>query len=231
MCSQLLKNKKMKKIIFVACFMLNFFGYLYGQEYCENFKIVSILDIPPTPLTPGGNYFLLLLTVEETNLANTTIYTDLFFVDEIGDTISIPTGPSSTLPIYATDTIPYILKLNSPSNNQDFPENFCGKLIIVHPSNPVCEVNYSNKLTSATNIDDNNQIVIYPNPFLDKVKIKSEENIGKVLVINSIGKIVETYYPQLNLFEMSLAKLSSGAYFIVIQLVNGETLTRKLLKI
>lgn len=210
----------------ISCFSLSF-----SQEYCENFKIVSILDIPPTPLTPGGNYFLLLLTVEETNLINTTIYTDLFFVDEIGDTISIPTGPSSTLPIYATDTIPYILKLNSTSSNQDFPVDFNGKLVIIHPSNPICEVNYSNVSTSINNVSDNDEVSIYPNPFVDVIKIKSEKPIDKILIIDCIGRIVETYYPELNSCDMNLEKLSLGEYFIAIQFVNGEAIVNKILKI
>ena len=82
----------MRKILLIGLMLISCFTLCLGQEYCENFKIVSILDFPPSPTTPGGNYFLLMLTVEEDNQNNSTIYTDLFFVDEIGDTISIPTG-------------------------------------------------------------------------------------------------------------------------------------------
>ena len=119
----------MKKILLFGLFLFGF-SYSYAQEYCENFKIVSVIDFPPSPQTPGGNYFLLLLTVFEDNPSNSTIYTNLFFLDELGDTISIPTGPSSHLPVYTTDTIPYILELNTTSNNQDFPLDFNGQLIM-----------------------------------------------------------------------------------------------------
>lgn len=220
----------MKKILLVGLILTSCFTLCLGQEYCENFKIVSIFDFPPSPLTPGGNYFLLLLTVEEDNPNNLTIYTDLFFVDELGDTISIPTGPSSSLPIYSTDTIPYILKLNSTSSNQDFPVDFNGKLVIVHPSNPICEVSYSNIPTSINNISDNDEVAIYPNPFVNDIKIKSKRHIDKIVIINSIGGIVETYYPELNSYNINLEKLSSGGYFIVIQFENGETLVNKILK-
>ncbi len=220
----------MKKILLVGLLLINCFSLCLCQEYCENFKIVSILDFPPSPLTPGGNYFLLLLTVEEDNPNNATIYTDLFFVDEHGDTISVPTGPSSHLPIYSTDTIPYILKLNPTSSNQDFPTDFNGKLVIIHPSNPICEVNFSNVLTSISNINDNNEVVIYPNPFVDDIKIKSGKHIDKILIFNSIGRIVETYYPELNSYDMNLERLSLGEYFVVIQFVSGKTLVHKILK-
>jgi len=221
----------MKKILLVGLMLINCFSFCFGQEYCENFKIVSILDFPPSPLTPGGNYFLLLLTVEEDNLSNSTIYTDLFFVDELGDTISIPTGPSSHLPIYSTDTIPYLLILNSTSNNQDFPLDFNGKLVIIHPSNPKCEVNYSNLPTSTNNISDNNKVSIFPNPFVDDIKIESEKHIDKILIIDCLGRVVETYYPELNSFDMNLEKLSLGSYFISIQFISGETMGYKVLKI
>jgi hypothetical protein len=123
----------MKKILLITTyFMLNHFVPTYGQVNCEDYRIVSIFDIPPTQQFPGGNYFLLLLTLDEDNLDNIDNYANLFFVDELGDTISIPSGPSSTLPRYASDTIPYILQLNTVSSNQDFPENFNGKLVIEH---------------------------------------------------------------------------------------------------
>ena len=210
--------------------MLIFFGYTNGQEYCENFKIVSIYDIPPTPQTPGGNYFLVLLTIEEDNLMNFDIYANLFFVDALGDTISIPTGPSSTLPFYAVDTIPYILQLNSTSSNQDFPEEFNGELVIIHSSQPVCEVHYSNVPTSTNIIDEEVEINIYPNPFVDCIKIESKNRIDNILIFNSIGGIVESFYPELNSFDVNLGKLKSGGYFMAIKFENGETLVNKILK-
>ncbi len=225
-----IKLKEMKKILFVAFFMLIFLGNSYGQEYCENFKIVSIFDIPPTPQTPGGNYFLLLLTIEEDNIKNLDNYANLFFVDELGDTISIPTGSKSTLPIYAIDTIPYILQLNSTSSNQDFPEEFNGELVIIQFSQPVCEVPYSNVSTSTNIIQNVLEIDVYPNPFVDCIKIESNNRIDNIMIFNSIGDFVESFRPKLNSFDMNLEKLKPGGYFIAIKFENGETLVNKILK-
>jgi len=221
----------MKKILLVGLMLITCFAFCLGQEYCENFKIVSILDFPPSPLTPGGNYFLLLLTVEEDNPSNLTIYTNLFFVDELGDTISIPTGPNSQLPIYTTDTIPYILKLNSAIGNQDFPVNFNGKLVIIHPSNPICEVNYSNVTARIDNIRDYDEVSIYPNPFVDDIRVKSIKRVDKILIINSIGRIVETYYPELNSCDIKLEELPPGGYFMAIQFDGRNTIVKKILKL
>jgi len=222
---------KMNKIIIIGLMLLNCFSYSFGQEYCENFNIVSILNFPPSPQTPGGNYFLLLLTVYEDNPSNSTIYTNLFFVNELGDTISTPTGPSSHLPIYTTDTIPYILKLNTTINNQDFPTDFTGKLVILHPSHPACLVTYSNVLTRVDNMNPNSKVVVYPNPFADIIKIKSEAQIERILIINLIGETVEKHFPKFDTYEMNVSNIKSGGYCMIIQFTNGETLRRKILKI
>ena len=220
----------MKKTLFIVYLILSCSGYIYGQEYCENIKIVSVLDIPPSPQTPGGNYFLVLLTVEEDNLLNFDIYANLFFVDELGDTISIPTGPSSTLPIYAIDTVPYIMQINSVNSNQDFPEEFNGELRIINSSQPLCGVPYSNVSTSINFIQKKPEITIYPNPFTACIKIETKSRIENILFFNLAGGIVESYQPKLNSFEMNLGKLKSGGYFMVTKFENGETTVNKILK-
>ncbi|NNE28470.1 MAG: T9SS type A sorting domain-containing protein [Saprospiraceae bacterium] len=220
----------MRKLILLAYLMLVFCGYSHGQEYCNNFKIVSIFDIPPTLQTPGGNYFVLLLTVEEDNPINLDIYADLFFVDEVGDTISIPTGPSSTLPIYATDTIPYILQLNTTNSNQDFPVDFNGELVIIHSSQPVCEVNYYNVSTSINTVHEEVKIDIYPNPFADCLKIGSKNPIENILIFNSNGRIVKTIQTSINSSDINLGNLKSGGYYIAIKFENGRSIVRRILK-
>lgn len=221
----------MKKIILVGLLFINCFSLCFSQEYCDNFKIVSIFDFPPSPITPGGNYFLLLLTVEEDNPINQTIYTNLFFVDELGDTISIPTGSSSRLPVYTTDTIPYVLKLNSVSNNLDFPENFNGNLVIIHPINPKCEVSYSNQSSSLNPFNGKDKVSIYPNPFVDEVKLKSERHIDKIIIIDCLARVLVSYTPNANSSDMNLEKLSSGRYNMVIQFDTGETISHTIMKI
>lgn len=220
----------MKKLLIVGLLLINCISICLSQEFCNNFKIVSILDFPPSPLTPGGNYFLLLLTVKQDNPRNLSLYSNLFFVDQLGDTISIPTGPSSHLPIYTTDTIPYILKLNSPNSNQDFPEDFNGNLVINKPGNPTCEVSYSNQSSSINHLTEKGQVSIYPNPFLDEIKIKSALRIEKVLIIDCLGRVLDSYFPNSISSGMNLEKLRSGSYFMAIQFDNGETIIHAIVK-
>ncbi len=221
----------MKKILFISCFILNFFVLSYGQVRCEDYKIVSIFDIPPTPQTPGGNYFLLLLTLDADNLNNTDNYANLFFIDDLGDTISIPTGPSSTLPRYASDTIPYILQLNSASSNQDFPKNFNGKLVIIHANQLICEVDYSNVFLSSNNANVDSEISICPNPFVNFIRIKSDKLIGSILVVGYDGRTVYKSYPKSYSYQINMEKLSMGEYLVVVQFENGETGIYKVIKI
>lgn len=211
--------------------MLNYIVPTYGQVNCEDYRIVSIFDMPPTQQFPGGNYFLLLLTLDEDNLNNIDNYANLFFIDNLGDTISIPTGPSSTLPRYASDTIPYILQLNSANSNQDFPENFTGKLVIVHITQLICEVDYSNVFLSTNNANADFEVNIYPNPFVNFIRIESDKLIGSILVVGYDGKTVDKSYPKTYSHQINMESLSMGEYLVVIQFENGESGIYKVIKI
>ena len=222
----------MKKILLITTyFMLNHFVPTYGQVNCEDYRIVSIFDIPPTQQFPGGNYFLLLLTLDEDNLDNIDNYANLFFVDELGDTISIPSGPSSTLPRYASDTIPYILQLNTVSSNQDFPENFNGKLVIEHITQLICEVDYSNIALSTNNAYEDSEINIYPNPFVNYIRIESDKLIESVLLVGYDGKTVDKSYPKTYSHQINMEKISSGEYIIFLQFESGEAGIYKVIKV
>lgn len=221
----------MKKILFISCLVINLFVHSYAQVNCDDYKIVSIFNIPPTPQTPSGNYFLLLLTLDEDNLSNIDNYANLFFVDNLGDTISIPTGPSSTLPRYSSDTIPYILQLNSPSSNQDFPDEFNGKLVIIHITQLICEVTYSNISTNITNLHAEFETNVYPNPFVDFIKIDSDKGIKSIFMVSSGGRIVDRFYTNSYHYEMNLKNLSAGKYIVLIQFEGGETEFYNVIKI
>jgi hypothetical protein len=222
---------KMKIILFISYFVINIFAYSYGQVNCDDYKIVSIFDIPPTPLTPGGNYFLLLLTLDEDNLNNIDNYANLFFVNNLGDTISIPTGPSSTLPLYSSDTIPYILQLNSTIFNQDFPEEFNGKLVIIHATQLICELDYSNIITNTKTIHIDFETKVYPNPFVDVVMVDSDKYIESIFIFSADGRIVDKVYKMSNDHEMNFNNLCAGKYFVMIQFEDGKTELHILIKI
>lgn len=180
-------------------------------EFCDNFKIVSVLDIPPAPLTPGGNYFLLTLTVKEDTPSGTSNYANIYFEDNFGDTVSVPTGPSSTLPVLKSDTIPYILLLNTEKSNQDFPEDYKGKLIIEDINKPRCEIQYSNIIASIN--EEKTDELIYPN---------SEK---KTLIFDINGKLLIT---SINSATPDYSHLENGFYILIIYYENGNIESEKL---
>jgi len=79
-----------------------------------------------------------------------------------------------------------------------------------------------------TEFDYENQLSIYPNPTLDYMSIKNGQNIEKILVYDSSGKLVSQFN---NKFEnLYLGNLSSGSYFLKILDKNNRTINKKLLK-
>jgi|GEM_PF-1701856 len=219
--------KRMKIILWTSCLVLTFLVHSNGQINCDDYDIVSVYDIPPSPQTPGGNYFLLLLTLREDHLGNFDNYANLFFLDQSGDTVSIPTGTNQTLPRYSTDTIPYILELNSTSSNQDFPTDFDGKLVIVHITQLICEVDYSNVSTTSQRFPEELQAKVYPNPANSYVRIDPENYPSDftVHIKNQMGQIVQT---SKNEHIIQLDDLSPGMYLLTVQSRIGA-MTKKLM--
>jgi len=221
----------MKKAFFICWFLPYLIPSIYSQQVnCDDYKIVSIFDIPPSPQTPGGNYFLMLLTLDKDNLSNIDIYANLFFVSSKGDTISIPTGPSSTLPRFASDTIPYILKLNSPNNNQDFPIGFDGDLIIRHATELLCQVEFSNISTSNSVNIDSSIPNVFPNPFTDILNVITDRKIERVLIIDSKGCVVDTFRSKGTYYKLNLNKLVPSNYFVLMEFKDGTRKVHNIVK-
>lgn len=221
----------MKKIVLFSSLLFTLAVQAHTQEYCSNFKIVSVLDFPPSPQHPGGNYFLLMLAAKEDNPDISTGYADLFFLDSQGDTISIPTGPSHHLPLYQTDTIPYVLKLSSEESNQDFPSDFDGKLVIINLGHDDCEIEYANFISGLNTNEAYPELEAYPNPFRDKIFLRSGRDIQKVWVVNSSGQIVVDTTPEPGQHELRLSNLSQGGYFLIAQLEGRIRVVRPIIKI
>jgi hypothetical protein len=62
------------------------------------------------------------------------------------------------------------------------------------------------------------QINIYPNPFLDEINIETKINIDEIDVVDVHGQILKTYTHQSNL---ELGDLSAGIYFLRIKIKNS----------
>ena len=197
----------------------------FSQNECDKLKVVAVYDFPPSPATPGGNYILLLLTVTEDAPNFPVGYTDLFFIDEVGDTITIPLGWSNSLPRLTTDTIPYTMKLVGEMNNLDFPENFNGHLHSINPGHPDCETPYSNIINSNNEINEE-EVWVYPNPFQDKLSI-SGAPVRQVSVFNELGRLELKMETNGDLNTVDLSHLNGGIFFVQLYLNDGRTIVKK----
>ena len=163
---------------------------------CEKIKIVGVYDFGPPP---GGNWIILLLTVtEDLDSGFDPHYTDLFFLSHNGDTITKPFGPSLSLPQITTDTIPYLLELNTELSNQNFPIAFDGILVISTPTGgscpnvTLCHINYSLLTTLTFETEFQNKTSrIYPNPVIDNIHIESDKKIKGVKLFNQSGQCIK----------------------------------------
>ena len=67
---------------------------------------------------------------------------------------------------------------------------------------------------------------IYPNPAKDVLTIKGD-NMNQIKVYNALGQIVKNIDCNTDEYELNVADLNNGIYFINITNVNGEMTTSK----
>jgi hypothetical protein len=193
-------------------------------EECDKFKIVGVYDFGPPP---GGNWIILLLTVtEDLDGGFDPHYSSMYFVNDDQDTITIPLGPSHTLPSKMTDTIPFMMELSLTLRNQDFPKDFKGNLIIRTPTGgscgtvAYCHLKFTLLSTSMENwISNSNDILLFPNPVRDILNLASAVNIEQILVFNNQGKVLLSFEDERN--RIDLSSLQAGTYYVMTRDDNG----------
>lgn len=227
----------MKYILLLSILMTS--NVLFCQNECPEcakFRIVGVYDFGPPP---GGNWIIVLLTVTE-DLAPSfdPHYSSLYFVSNEGDTITIPLGPSYTLPIVVTDTIPYLMELNTGLSNQNFPTDFDGKLVIRTPNGSPCpnvtwcHLAYSLQSTKTTDPDfKSNLTILSPNPFRNNISIETEETIDQINIYNQFGTLLISKTKVKNDDLITMDNVSSGLLLFQIKYSNAKVETYRVLKI
>ncbi len=86
---------------------------------------------------------------------------------------------------------------------------------------------------STVGIEENvisNDIIIYPNPFTNKIVLSNFSNliIKQVFIYDNLGKLIISANGGTN--EINMDNLNTGLYFIKITLSDNSTVTRKLIK-
>jgi hypothetical protein len=81
-------------------------------------------------------------------------------------------------------------------------------------------------LATSENIGSTTDISIYPNPVKDILKIKSNEEVQSVEIINTLGqKVLQSKANQIN-----TSKLAPGVYMILVKDFKNQTATKKFIK-
>jgi len=89
---------------------------------------------------------------------------------------------------------------------------------------------FSNKscqtTTSLSEIENENEVSIYPNPSQNTITIKSDLNVEKVIVYDLLGKIVGIF----NSSSINLMDFSSGVYLMEIEFLESSISTKRLIQ-
>lgn len=77
------------------------------------------------------------------------------------------------------------------------------------------------------NSPTSNEVMIYPNPSSETIRISSKKTIKKVLIYNNLGQLIQTTIPQNNSIDIS--RLNTGIYILKLLSEFSES-TTKLIK-
>jgi len=72
-------------------------------------------------------------------------------------------------------------------------------------------------------IDD---FAVFPNPAEDNLTIRTKQNIEKILIYNTLGKLIKELIPNNNNQEINVSDLTAGMYLIQIQAHNKQTIKK-----
>jgi len=73
-------------------------------------------------------------------------------------------------------------------------------------------------------------IQLYPNPFSDRLQIKSEHQINQVIIHDLLGQNIKVININSNDADIDLSQLATGNYFATIKLDDGRICTQKIVK-
>ena len=89
---------------------------------------------------------------------------------------------------------------------------------------------YSDVISIAYELTSRKQISVYPNPVVNDLNIINVTENGIVNIFNSLGQIVKNQYINEYQSTINLQDLSNGIYFVQIQLDNGTSTVKQIVK-
>lgn len=128
----------------------------------------------------------------------------------------------------------YLFGSFTPAVNQEFT-SIAGIMNNYQASYKLAPRNADDIVAKATRVTDPKSIdiLIYPNPVQDELRIRSDENISKVEVINMAGQVVAVKNNYSILGEdivIPLAKKDDGVYVVNVTTKLGDVVVKKVVK-
>ncbi|MEA3445618.1 MAG: T9SS type A sorting domain-containing protein [Bacteroidota bacterium] len=206
--------------------LLILFGKFGNSQVLECDRY-TIFDLQDTVDGFGPGVYFKMTT--DTNTYNTG-YTDLYFVDQLSDTLNVYNWWSSWLPSTTNipnDTIEYVL--NYKTGISIFPTNFNGYLV---SKNPDCNIPFNYTTMTVDQLSyDNEAYVIYPNPVQTGILIaknSSDKHLTHVELYNVMGQLILTQ--RVNLQKIDLTRFEGGTYLLKLYSSDRQVLIKKIIK-
>ena len=87
-----------------------------------------------------------------------------------------------------------------------------------------------NDLTGLNEFADNQSFTIYPNPTSGRIHIALEENATHCQIMDLMGNILQETTPSNSVFDLDLGEWPSGMYMVKVQMSDGKTSWKKVVK-
>ena len=85
--------------------------------------------------------------------------------------------------------------------------------------------------TAIKNVYENESVKIFPSAAKTTLNLKSDIEVNQVVIRNLVGQTIQTVNVNSMQKTIEVSNLSAGNYFMSIQLVNGESVNRKFIKL
>ncbi len=82
----------------------------------------------------------------------------------------------------------------------------------------------------STNIEQHDEVLLFPNPTEHKIIVQSIEAINQIKIVNLLGQTELILSGNQNTLQVDISALKNGVYFIEIKLLSGKTQSKTFVK-
>ncbi|MCX7696877.1 MAG: lamin tail domain-containing protein [Bacteroidales bacterium] len=205
-------------------YVLKYGGAQYTFSQSTVIQPQGFVILAPRKTAVNSFYNVNSIQISNTGLSNSGTF--IVLKDNQGRTVdSVYYLPSSPWPTQANG-LGRSLTLCDPNADNTLPSNWYVSNQWIGEINGYGVYADPNSLCILQNIEekDNVNIVVYPNPFSDRIKLISADPVYSIRIISITGKIVfeETSPSHTNSFDISVEHLSRGVYIVSVYTTRGS---------